>query len=313
MLPLSFRQRQRDYLLSCHDRDGSGGFVGPDGAADLYYTRFALQALDLLGGLDDAGLRLAAGEYLARQSRPESVVDWLCWLHGGVLLRGFGDLSSRLDDLLKARAGEAREFVRECGSAAGCYGDRPGGVAGPYFTMLAILVMELAEAIDASAVGGALSGASGQGITNCLLSYRSDDGGFAESTAAGGGGAQANPTAAALVALGRLGYDDRPTFDAAGAALVELQDESGGVRAHGAAPMADLMSTFTVMESLRSTRQMGRLRLAGAGRYVRGLALASGGFRGVAGHGEADVEYTFYGVGALALLSRAAGTLRGTR
>jgi geranylgeranyl transferase type-2 subunit beta len=38
-------------------------------------------------------------------------------------------------------------------------------------------------------------------------------------------------------------------------------------------------------------------------RFIDQLELPEGGFRGAAWDGEADPEYTFYGLGALALLS----------
>jgi len=40
----------------------------------------------------------------------------------------------------------------------------------------------------------------------------------------------------------------------------------------------------------------------GCRRYLSSLELADGGFRGAAWDGETDTEYTFYGLGAFALL-----------
>ncbi|NQT17636.1 MAG: beta-hydroxylase, partial [Planctomycetes bacterium] len=48
---------------------------------------------------------------------------------------------------------------------------------------------------------------------------------------------------------------------------------------------------------------LGRIDLTAARRYVEALEQPGGGFRGGVWDDAADVEYTFYGLGALALLA----------
>jgi geranylgeranyl transferase type-2 subunit beta len=77
----------------------------------------------------------------------------------------------------------------------------------------------------------------------------------------------------------------------------------GGLRANGRAPLADLLSTFTGAWTLEQLGALARIDTSAARRYAQALESSSGGFRGGLWDERSDVEYTFYGLGVLALLT----------
>jgi geranylgeranyl transferase type-2 subunit beta len=130
-----------------------------------------------------------------------------------------------------------------------------------------------------------------------------DDGGFVELAVMKRSGA--NPTAAAVALAQMLG--DESLARGATDALAELQSaDEGGFCANRAMPVADLLSTFTALVTLQNLGAMERVEREAARRFVESLAMPSGGFRAGTWDDQADVEYTFYGLGSLALLASAA-------
>jgi geranylgeranyl transferase type-2 subunit beta len=77
----------------------------------------------------------------------------------------------------------------------------------------------------------------------------------------------------------------------------------GGLRANDRAPLSDLLSTFTGSWTLAQLGALDRLEIESVREFVESLELSAGGFRGGLWDDRADVEYTFYGLGVLALLS----------
>ena len=82
-----------------------------------------------------------------------------------------------------------------------------------------------------------------------------------------------------------------------------MQNAEGGLRAHARIPAADLLSTFAGLAALADLDALSAVDTAAARRYLDSLALPGGGFRGGAWDDRADLEYTFYGLGVLALLA----------
>ena len=82
-----------------------------------------------------------------------------------------------------------------------------------------------------------------------------------------------------------------------------MQNAEGGLRANTRIPVADLLSTFTALVSLADLDALSAVDLAAARHYAEILEQPAGGFRGGAWDDAADVEYTFYGLGTLALLT----------
>ena len=76
----------------------------------------------------------------------------------------------------------------------------------------------------------------------------------------------------------------------------------GGWRANPLIPASDLLSTFTAVVTLESLGTLAEFPLSRTAEFVRGLELPAGGFLAATPDTEADVEYTFYGVGTASLL-----------
>jgi geranylgeranyl transferase type-2 subunit beta len=100
-----------------------------------------------------------------------------------------------------------------------------------------------------------------------------------------------------------LGELDDPTRAAVGAFLLGLASGEGGLRANDRIPTADLLSTFTGSWTLADVGGLDRLDRARLRTYAGCLQGPDGGFRGGLWDTGYDVEYTFYGVGVLALLA----------
>jgi geranylgeranyl transferase type-2 subunit beta len=70
--------------------------------------------------------------------------------------------------------------------------------------------------------------------------------------------------------------------------------------------VADLLSTFTGLVALADLDALSTVDTAMAVRFVRSLEQPGGGFCAGPFDSTPDVEYTFYGLGSLALLGAAA-------
>jgi geranylgeranyl transferase type-2 subunit beta len=144
-------------------------------------------------------------------------------------------------------------------------------------------------------------------------SRRRDDGGFVEIAPMRQSGT--NPTSAAVGVLQITAVEGEGSPNQAALGpdiragvirfLTAMPSPEGGFRANGRAPLADLLSTFTGLWTLRQLGALDQVDLEAALGYVRRLELPSGGFRGGLWDGQTDVEYTFYGLGCLGLLAPA--------
>jgi geranylgeranyl transferase type-2 subunit beta len=116
-----------------------------------------------------------------------------------------------------------------------------------------------------------------------------------------------NPTAAAVGVLQILDSEDHALTKAVRSEVVEflraMVSPEGGLRGNGRAPGADLLSTFTALWTLDQLGGLHRIDRASALAYVQSLELPTGGFRGGLWDVATDVEYSFYGLGSLALLN----------
>jgi geranylgeranyl transferase type-2 subunit beta len=293
-LPDEMRARHSAYLRSMQNPDG--GFGGRAGGSDLYYTAFALRGLAVLGALD-ARVANRAAEFL-RQSlnRPAAVVDFFSLLYAALLLQMSGgpDVFAAATPDWPRRASDTLETFR---TADGGYGKAPGAAAGSTYQgflvglCYQVLGRDLPRPHD---------------LVHFVMSRRRGDGGFVEFGPLPRGAT--NPTAAAVGLLQLLEPDVGPLApDVATAAaefLVGMADPSGGFRANARAPLPDLLSTFTAAWTLSQLGHAHRLDCDALGGFVRSLERSEGGFWGVIAWDECcDVEYTFYGLGSLALLA----------
>ena len=68
-------------------------------------------------------------------------------------------------------------------------------------------------------------------------------------------------------------------------------------------PLSDLLSTFTAAWTLHQLGALDRIDGGQVAAFARSLQRPEGGFHGGLWDGGCDVEYTFYGLGVLGLLS----------
>lgn len=283
--------RHRDFLLTFQREDG--GFAGRAGGSDLYYTSFAVRALALLGALDESSTERLAS-YLKRTARQPrySLIDLVSWFYSAITVQLAGGLAAFDDsDTLADEVSDALETFRR--SDGGYARTHEGGAGSTYHTFLAVLCYEL--------LGRAVP--DDEAIVRFLLSRRREDGGFVEIGPMRRGGT--NPTAAAAVLLQRFGATGADVLSGVARFLDLIKGNEGGLRANTQIPFCDLLSTFTGLLTAHELGLADRIDARACAAFVESLEEDTGGFRGAAWDAEADPEYTFYGLGSLALLGAA--------
>lgn len=282
------RQRHARYLRAAQNPDG--GFSGREGASDLYYTGFALRGLVLLGHLEGETARRAAGFLQQQLATRTTVLDLVSLVFAGSLLKhgaGLDPFQDARADWRDAVAGALETYRRPDGGFANT---PEGQSSSTYNTFLVALCLELLERplINAEA------------IVPFVEARRREDGGYVEIGPMRRSGT--NPTAAAVALLNM--FDALPDDAAQETArfLSEQQTGEGGLRANTHIPVADVLSTFTATLTLTDLNGLHNIDTAAAERYVRQLEQPEGGFHAAAWDTAVDVEYTFYGLGSLALL-----------
>lgn len=281
-------QRHAAYLKSAQRADG--GFAGREGESDLYYSGFAARGLMLTGELQGETAARLANFLRSRMTSRAPIVDLLSLVYAGRLLELAAEtpvFDACSNDWKKALADTLEALRREDGG----YAKGPDGQkSSTYHSFLVLLCHELIEVPTPAP----------ERIIEFVLSQQRDDGGFVEIEPMRRSGT--NPTAAAVGALRIL--DGTPSHLAQDVAdfLAEMQMEDGGIRANTRIPIADLLSTFTGLLTLESLGFKEVVDLEDLKRYVESLDDENGGFYGAEWDQGRDVEYTFYGLGTLALL-----------
>ena len=281
-----FRSRQ------CED----GGFRGRDASSDLYYTAFALRGLVLLGELD-ADVAERAGRFLRQRMQGDaSLIDLISLLFAARLL----EFSAGVEVFDQANsqwsASLAKMFEQLRRPDGGYCKTAEGHASSTYQTFLIALAYELMKVPVPDA----------DRAREFVLGQQRPDGGFVEIGVMRRSGT--NPTAAAVGTLRVLGSQHQQQWistELSGAVVQFLLDgvtDEGGFRANTQIPIADLLSTFTALQTLRDVGGWRRSDTAAAREFVDSLRDEGGGFRAALWDDTADVEYSFYGVGSLGLL-----------
>ncbi len=277
-------------FVAAHQMD-DGGFRGREGDSDLYYTGFAVRALAVTGELErDVSDRLSG--YL-QGFTPLSLgaIDLLSWLYCVLVLQ-----AATGRDLLEHQPADfADQLCSRLEShrvADGGYAKSNEGAAGStYHSFMVALTYEL--------LGRQVPRRNA--MVQFLYDRQRDDGGFVEIAPMKRSGT--NPTAAAVALLNKLNAMDGDIADDALAFLTDVISTEGGFQANTRIPFADGLSTFT---GLLTAQDLGRRDLISPDKVVHWLTnaieLPAGGFRGASWDQQADVEYTFYGLGILGLL-----------
>ena len=283
------RERHAAFLLSRQQSDG--GFAGREGDSDLYYTSFAVRGLSLLGALDAERCAAIAG-YLRRFSLDSlSIVDLVSWLNSAVVVQLAGG-----DDALSDQPSDWNESVaarlESVRTADGGYAKNSEGAAGStYHSFLVALTYEL--------IGRSVP--EPNRLVQFVYDRQRDDGGFVEIAPMKRSGTNPSAAAAALLVMFD-GMDDELKRDIA-EFLGSVRSSEGGFQANTRIPFADGLSTFTGLLTLQDLQIEGVLDLDKVRLYAEAcLEFPTGGFRGASWDEQADVEYTFYGLGLLALL-----------
>ena len=282
------RAKHADYVRGQQRPDG--GFPGREGGSDLYYTGFALRSLAVLQALTPEVCEPAANFLRDRLLQPAGVVDFFsllvsCYL---VPLGGGADVLAEAPADWKDRVAAMLETFR---TADGGYGKSVGAHAGSTYTsFLVSLALQLLDRPTPRQ----------DELVRFVLSRRREDGGFVEIAPMKRSGT--NPTAAGV---GILAMADALTPEIrTGVAdlLARLPSNfEGGYRANDRIPVADLLSTFTASWTLAELGEAGRIDRAKVRAYAESCEHGPGGFRGGLWDEVPDVEYTFYGLGTLAL------------
>lgn len=286
----SLRERQQLFLQTRQKPDG--GFPGRLGAADLYYTDFALRVSLLAGASPAEGGRLAKINAFLAGRAPRDVVECFSLLNASRLLArifpapGTGELTNLKSEMINPQSIRSVLASRRLG--AGGFA-RPGGrETSAYHTFLAALCYEMmAEPFPDPAPAVA-----------AVAALRRPGGGYAD--LASGTAGETNATAAAIAFLTMTGALTSPEPETV-SFLCSMQAPDGGFRASADAPESDLLSTFTALVTLFALDGLQMVDLTAAVRLTGRLAVEGGGFRASLSDTESDLEYTYYGLGVLAL------------
>jgi geranylgeranyl transferase type-2 subunit beta len=281
--------RHVNFILRFQQPDG--GFAGRKGGSDLYYTSFAVRTLMLLDALDAARCQSIAAYLKSAASKQEyGLIDLVSWFYSVISVQFAGNLELFAGDT-ESFADEVTTSLETFRRADGGYAKtHEGGVGSTYHSFLAVLCYEMLGRTVPNVVG----------IKQFLLSRRRADGGFVEIAQMKRSGT--NPTAAAAVLLKRFEALDSEVRAGVERYLALVRSNEGGFRANTQIPICDLLSTFTGLLTAHELGLANKFDAESCLRYVEQLELAEGGFVGAVWDQEADPEYTFYGLGALALL-----------
>ena len=286
-LPQDLRSRHAGFLRDRQNPDG--GFSGREGGSDLYYTGFALRSLSVLDALTPEVCERAAGFLRHSLTQEASVVDFFSLLYACFLVQRHGG-----PDVLTASSPDWPERVAALletfRTPDGGYAKTAGGTSGStYHTFLVALTYQLlARPLPRP-----------EDAIRFIQARRREDGGYVEIAPMRRSGT--NPTAAAVGVLQILSGLERT--DEVIRFLAAMPSVEGGLRANARAPLADLLSTFTAAWTLDQLQALDSIDTQAALRYAEALALPDGGFRGGLWDDGTDVEYTFYGLAVVALLS----------
>lgn len=283
------RERHRAFILSRQRPDG--GFAGREGDSDLYYTSFAVRGLAMLGGLSRTECDALSTWLRTHDWQRLGVIDLMNWLWLALAVQAFGgeDLLADAPADWVDRIAAQLEAVRT--PDGGYAKSTEGAVGSTYHSFLVVLTYQLLGR-EVPRPGA---------LIQFLYDRQRDDGGFVEIAPMQRSGT--NPTAAAAAVLQVLGGLDDETGSDVGAFLKEVRSDEGGLQANTRVPFADGLSTFTGLLTVQDLGLPGVLdpdRVRGF--CEQALEFPTGGFRAATWDEAADVEYTFYGLGGLALL-----------
>lgn len=291
-IPSDVKALHAGYIRSQQQNDG--GFGGREGGSDPYYTAFALRTLLVTNELDSTTAEKSARFLETRLEGHETVIDLISLVFAAAIIEiGVGievlgsaraDWPSRLSQLLERHRRKDGGYSKSL----------EGQASSTYQTFLTILTYQLLG----------MSPPEIQNAIDFLKARESPEGGFLEIHVAKRPGV--NPTAAAVAALKSLGALSRDSRQRTIDFLLEQQSDEGGFVANTRIPMADLLSTCTALITLDDLDALQLASIAPIENFIFSMQRPGGGFAGFAFDPAEDVEYTFYGIAALACCRRGA-------
>ncbi len=289
-VPEEVRARHIRYIMSCQNPDG--GFFGRDSESDLYYTGFALRSLLILNALDVPTSNKVGAFLTLRLNTQASLVDFFSLVYSSVIVSMGGG-----PDVF-AQSGNWTEtiglFLNSLRCEDGGFGKVPSGKeSSTYMSFLALLCHQL--------IGKKVS--NPEKLIAFVQSRNRDDGGFVEYGPMRKSGT--NPTAAGMGVLRALSPELLQDHNKT--SLVNffngMMGDEGGFKANHRIPFCDVLSTFTSLWSLAELNALDNIPLEKINKYVMSVESLQGGFHGGSWDAGKDVEYSFYALGALALLA----------
>jgi geranylgeranyl transferase type-2 subunit beta len=281
--------KHREFVIN--QQTEAGGFRGREGDADLYYTGFAVRALAVSGGMD-VDCRDQVSRYLsAIDPLPLGVIDLLSWLYSALVIQASGGT-----DLLLNKPSDFVECIvnriESRRTTDGGYAKAAEGVLGSTYQSFMV-------ALTYESLGRKMLRRNA--MVQFLYDRQREDGGFVEIAPMKRSGT--NPTAAAVALLTQLDAMEEDIADDVIGFLTEVISPEGGFQANTRIPFADGLSTFT---GLLTAHDLGRRDVIPPDKILNwvttSLEFPTGGFRGASWDQQADVEYSFYGLGILGLL-----------
>jgi len=265
-------------------QNDDGGFRDRDGASDLYYTSFAIDALTAL----QAEIPQTSIEtYLTSQTKN---IDTLDFVHRCCLMRALSALEEKPSSQVIDTGLAAIENFR---TPDGGYNQTPDADTGSaYACFLAYGAWADHARNDHLPNPG--------GIAACLNSLADgEDGGWANDTVFP---VTNVPATAAAVSLSRNLRQPIPDSTAE-FLLSAFHPASGGFLPFPGAPLPDLLSTAVALHALDGLQaDLSRITEPCLD-FIDSLWTADGGFHGTWDDDELDLEYTYYGLLALGHLA----------
>jgi geranylgeranyl transferase type-2 subunit beta len=297
--PPGYRSRHANWIL--RQQTSNGGFANRRGMPDLYYSAFALRSLSALNELKPAVASRAAQWLVTIAREPDSVrlrqpsgafcdtVQAASWWDALLLCeeesQGLLDPAEceQLKTLTFARLANMR---RDDGGYAKTTIEAHGSL---YHTFIAAsLHARMGMVIPDE-----------EKVRAFLHALAQPEGGFFENKYSKRPGT--NGTAAgiflSLILAEFEGHEKHFDF------LESMRGAEGGFEAAHSAPIADLLSTYTALLTLKMGGRLNSDLTRNAAKYARELEAADGGYTGFALESVMDCEYTFYGLGVESLCS----------
>jgi len=294
-----FRARHTAWIIS--QQCPEGGFANRRGKVDLYYTAFALRSLSALNELTPVISQKAASWLTTIARVPDTVrlrqphgafcdtVQATSWWDSLILCE---EVSGKLLDESERKQLQSITLDRVHSMR------RPDGG-------YAKTTIETHGSLYHTFIAASLHARTGipipdiDSMRSFLSSLARPEGGYIENKFSKRPGT--NGTSAGIFLNLILSDFDVSVkhFDF----IDSMRNEEGGFEAAPSAPMADLLSTYTALLTLKMGGRLHSDLLDAAAHYARELEMADGGYTGFALESTVDCEYTFYGLGVESIVA----------